>query len=128
MESVRHSPHRFALTFTSEVSERPLHVDEAERLVVARDQQAGLALAEGPGGIVIAQANPRMPFTFGDAMLHETDVDYLVVESTYGDRHHDMEDALARFATQTASAFLRERRDGGEVRCHRADETLWESS
>jgi acyl-CoA hydrolase len=30
------------------------------------------------GGLVIAQANPRMPYTFGDAEIHQSDIDYLV--------------------------------------------------
>ncbi|MEY3999649.1 MAG: hypothetical protein RLZZ626_4 [Actinomycetota bacterium] len=30
------------------------------------------------GGIVIAQANPQMPYTFGDAELYEHEIDYLV--------------------------------------------------
>jgi acyl-CoA hydrolase len=30
------------------------------------------------GGIVVAQANPQMPYTFGDAELHLDDIDYLV--------------------------------------------------
>lgn len=28
------------------------------------------------GGVVIAQINPRMPFTFGDALVHIDDIDY----------------------------------------------------
>lgn len=30
------------------------------------------------GGIVIAQANPNMPYTYGDAQLYEHEIDYLV--------------------------------------------------
>ncbi|MDP3971742.1 MAG: acetyl-CoA hydrolase/transferase C-terminal domain-containing protein [Candidatus Nanopelagicales bacterium] len=30
------------------------------------------------GGLVVALANPQMPFTFGDAVIHLDDVDYLV--------------------------------------------------
>ena len=30
------------------------------------------------GGIVVAQANPQMPYTYGDAELHLDDIDYLV--------------------------------------------------
>jgi len=30
------------------------------------------------GGIVIAQANPKMPYTYGDAQIYETDIDFLV--------------------------------------------------
>ena len=30
------------------------------------------------GGLVIAQANPRMPYTYGDAQIYEHEIDYLV--------------------------------------------------
>ncbi len=30
------------------------------------------------GGLVIAQANPQMPYTYGDAQIYETDIDFLV--------------------------------------------------
>lgn len=30
------------------------------------------------GGLVIVQANPRMPYTYGDAQLYENEIDYLV--------------------------------------------------
>ena len=30
------------------------------------------------GGLVIAQANPQMPYTYGDAQLYEHEIDYLV--------------------------------------------------
>ncbi|MDI1288726.1 MAG: acetyl-CoA hydrolase/transferase C-terminal domain-containing protein [bacterium] len=30
------------------------------------------------GGVVIAQANPRMPYTYGDAQIYDYEIDYLV--------------------------------------------------
>ena len=30
------------------------------------------------GGLVIAQANPQMPYTYGDAQIYETDIDFLI--------------------------------------------------
>ena len=34
--------------------------------------------AHAHGGIVIAQANPRMPYTYGDAQVYEHEIDFLV--------------------------------------------------
>ena len=31
-----------------------------------------------PWGLVIAQANPRMPHTYGDALVHVDDIDYFI--------------------------------------------------
>ncbi|MDO8733392.1 MAG: acetyl-CoA hydrolase/transferase C-terminal domain-containing protein [Actinomycetota bacterium] len=39
---------------------------------------AAIESARAHGGLVIAQANPQMPYTYGDAQLYENDVDYLV--------------------------------------------------
>ncbi|MDE2409749.1 MAG: hypothetical protein KGL72_05525, partial [Actinomycetales bacterium] len=39
---------------------------------------AAIEAARRNGGLVIAQANPQMPYTFGDAQLYETEIDYLV--------------------------------------------------
>lgn len=30
------------------------------------------------GGLVIAQANPRMPYTYGDAQIYESEIDFLI--------------------------------------------------
>ncbi len=30
------------------------------------------------GGLVIAQANPQMPYTYGDAQIYESDIDFLI--------------------------------------------------
>jgi len=34
--------------------------------------------ARANGGLVIAQSNLQMPYTFGDAQIHESDIDYLI--------------------------------------------------
>jgi acyl-CoA hydrolase len=39
---------------------------------------AAIEAARTNGGIVIAQANPHMPYTYGDAQLYETEIDFLV--------------------------------------------------
>jgi len=39
---------------------------------------AAIEAARERGGIVIAQANPQMPYTYGDAQVYEHEIDYLV--------------------------------------------------
>jgi len=39
---------------------------------------AAIEAAREHGGLVIAQANPNMPYTYGDAQLYEHEIDYLV--------------------------------------------------
>ena len=39
---------------------------------------AAIETARAHGGIVIAQANKQMPYTYGDAQIYETEIDYLV--------------------------------------------------
>ena len=39
---------------------------------------AAIEAARGHGGIVIAQANPQMPYTYGDAQIYDNDIDYLI--------------------------------------------------
>lgn len=39
---------------------------------------AAIEAAREHGGIVIAQANPAMPYTYGDAQVYEHEIDYLV--------------------------------------------------
>ena len=39
---------------------------------------AAIESARAHGGLVIAQANPQMPYTYGDAQLYENEIDYLV--------------------------------------------------
>lgn len=53
------------------------------------------------GGLVIAQANPRMPYTYGDAQLYEHEIDYLI----------EVDEPLA---TKPATVFTDETRVIGE--------------
>ena len=39
---------------------------------------AAIEAARERGGIVVAQANPQMPYTYGDGQLYDTEIDYLV--------------------------------------------------
>lgn len=39
---------------------------------------AAIETAHERGGLVIAQANPQMPYTYGDAQIYEYEIDYLV--------------------------------------------------
>jgi len=39
---------------------------------------AAIEAVRARGGLVIAQHNPRMPYTYGDAVLAETDIDYAI--------------------------------------------------
>ena len=39
---------------------------------------AAIETARAHGGIIIAQANKQMPYTYGDAQIYETEIDYLV--------------------------------------------------
>lgn len=39
---------------------------------------AAIEAARERGGLVIAQANPNMPYTYGDAQVYENEIDYLV--------------------------------------------------
>lgn len=56
------------------------------------------------GGIVIAQANKQMPYTYGDAQVYETEIDYLIEvdeplmekpETVIGDTAHQIGDRIA---------------------------------
>ncbi len=39
---------------------------------------AAIETARAHGGVIIAQANKQMPYTYGDAQIYETEIDYLV--------------------------------------------------
>jgi len=39
---------------------------------------AAIEAARARGAIVIAQANPQMPYTYGDAQIYENEIDYLI--------------------------------------------------
>jgi len=54
------------------------------------------------GGLVIAQANPNMPYTYADAQLYENEIDYLV----------EVDEPLA---TKPATSFTDETRQIGDL-------------
>lgn len=56
---------------------------------------AAIESARANGGIVIAQSNPRMPYTYGDAQLYDTEVDFLV----------DVDEDIATHAPTTPDAI-----------------------
>ena len=39
---------------------------------------AAIETARADGGVIIAQANKQMPYTYGDAQIYESEIDYLV--------------------------------------------------
>ena len=39
---------------------------------------AAIETARSHGGVIIAQANKKMPYTYGDAQIYESEIDYLV--------------------------------------------------
>jgi acyl-CoA hydrolase len=39
---------------------------------------AAIETARAHGGLVIAQANPNMPYTYGDAQIYDSEIDYLI--------------------------------------------------
>jgi acyl-CoA hydrolase len=63
---------------------------------------AAIAAAREHGGLVIAQANTQMPYTYGDAQLYEHEIDYLV----------EVEEPLA---TKPQVAFTDETRAIGDL-------------
>jgi len=63
---------------------------------------AAIEAARERGGIVIAQANPQMPYTYGDAQLYEHEIDYLV----------EVDEPLA---TKPATSFTDETKQIGDL-------------
>lgn len=63
---------------------------------------AAIEAAREHGGLVIAQANPQMPYTYGDAQLYEHEIDYLV----------EVDEPLA---TKPAVSFTQETRAIGDL-------------
>lgn len=50
---------------------------------------AAIEVARAHGGLVVAQVNPRMPYTFGDAVIPADDVDLAIeVDAPIGELHH----------------------------------------
>jgi acyl-CoA hydrolase len=62
---------------------------------------AAIEAARAHGGVVIAQANKQMPYTYGDSQIYETEIDYLV----------EVDEPLL---TKTETIFAPESREIGE--------------
>ena len=67
------------------------------------------------GGLVIVQANPNMPYTYGDAQIYEHEIDYLVevdeplathAPGHIGDISREIGDRIARLVTNNSTLQL----------------------
>jgi len=56
----------------------PKHHDTVSLGIECNVIPAAIEAAREHGGIVIAQANPQMPYTYGDAQIYESDIDFLI--------------------------------------------------
>jgi len=56
----------------------PKHHDTVSLGIECNVIPAAIEAVREHGGLVIAQANPQMPYTYGDAQIYETDVDFLI--------------------------------------------------
>jgi len=56
----------------------PRHHDTVSLGIECNVIPAAIEAVREHGGLVIAQANPQMPYTYGDAQIYETDIDFLI--------------------------------------------------
>lgn len=56
----------------------PKHHDTVSLGIECNVIPAAIEAVREHGGLVIAQANPQMPYTYGDAQIYETDIDFLI--------------------------------------------------
>jgi len=56
----------------------PRHHDTVSLGIECNVMPAAIEATREHGGIVIAQANPQMPYTYGDAQIYESDIDFLI--------------------------------------------------
>jgi hypothetical protein len=56
----------------------PKHHDTVSLGIECNVMPAAIEATREHGGIVIAQANPQMPYTYGDAQIYENEIDYLI--------------------------------------------------
>ncbi len=59
---------------------------------------AAIEAARARGALVIAQANPHMPYTYGDAQIYENEIDYII----------DVDEQLAEKPVQSPNDISRE--------------------
>lgn len=70
---------------------------------------AAIAVAKERGGLVIAQANSQMPYTFGDAELDESEIDYLIeVDEPLADKPAAESDPVAEKIGDTVASLVRD--------------------
>jgi acyl-CoA hydrolase len=76
---------------------------------------AAVEAVRARGGLVIAQHNPRMPYTYGDAVLAVTEIDYAIESDealpvpaprALGDVAHVIGDRVARLVPESATLQL----------------------
>ena len=56
----------------------PKHHDTVSLGIECNVLPAAIEEVREHGGLVIAQANPRMPYTYGDAQIYENEIDFLI--------------------------------------------------
>ena len=56
----------------------PRHHDTVSLGIECNVIPAAIEAVRAHGGLVIAQANPQMPYTYGDAQIYETEIDFLI--------------------------------------------------
>ena len=56
----------------------PRHHDTVSLGIECNVIPAAIEAIREHGGLVIAQANPHMPYTYGDAQIYETEIDFLI--------------------------------------------------
>lgn len=56
----------------------PKHHDTVSLGIECNVVPAAIEAVRQHGGLVIAQANPHMPYTYGDAQIYESDIDFLI--------------------------------------------------
>ena len=66
---------------------------------------AAIEAARERGGIVIAQANPGMPYTYGDAQIYEHEIDFLIEVDEPLPTHHvgDIDETSLRIGERIAA-------------------------
>ena len=68
---------------------------------------AAIEAARKHGGIVVAQANSKMPYTYGDAQLYENEIDYLIeVDEDLAEKPAGTPDAVAEQIGETIAPLI----------------------
>ena len=68
---------------------------------------AAIEAARKHGGIVVAQANSKMPYTYGDAQLYENEIDYLIeVDEDLAEKPAGTPDPVANQIGETIAPLI----------------------